>query len=172
MQTLIRKLEKAAMVVAGVCVIAIMLIVVYDAIGRYLFGSPLQWAFDVVSNFLMVGAAYLALSGTFQRGDHISIKLLHSNLSRPWRAGVDITCSLLAIALFGAIAYGTGTHALDAYRGKEFLPGVIMWPVWLSYLPIPIGTAILVLRLLHHCVTLLRQGEDSFVAAEGEGAVE
>jgi TRAP-type C4-dicarboxylate transport system permease small subunit len=85
---------------------------------------------------------------------------------------VDIVCSLLAAVLFAAIAYGTGAHAVEAYRGKEFLPGVVMWPVWLSYLPIPIGAAMLVLRLLHHCVTLARQGEDPFVAAEGEGAVE
>jgi TRAP-type C4-dicarboxylate transport system permease small subunit len=160
------------MALAGTCVAAIMLVVVYDAIGRYLFGTPLQWAFDVVSNFLMVGAAYLALSGTFQRGDHISINLLHSKLPLRWRARVDIVCSLLAVLLFGAIAWGTGEHALEAYLGKEFFPGVVMWPVWLSFLPIPIGCAMLVLRLLHHCATLLRLGEDPFVAAEGEGAVE
>jgi TRAP-type C4-dicarboxylate transport system permease small subunit len=160
------------MAVAAVCVAAIMLVVVYDAIGRYLFGAPLQWAFDLVSNFLMVGAAYLALSGTFQRGDHISINLLHSKLPPRWRAGVDIVCSLLAVALFGAITYGTGLHVVEAWQGREFFPGVVMWPVWLSYLPIPIGTAMLVLRLLHHCVTLARQGEDPFVAPEGEGAVE
>jgi TRAP-type C4-dicarboxylate transport system permease small subunit len=171
-QILIRRLEQAAMALAGLCVVAIMLVVVCDAAGRYLFNSPLQWSFDVVSNFLMVGAAYLAVAGTFQRGDHININLLHSKLPRRWQVAVDIACSVLAVALFAAVAYGTAQHAVQAYRDKEFFPGVIMWPVWLSYLAIPIGTALLVLRLLHHCVTLLRHGDDPFVSNEGEGVVE
>lgn len=172
MDTVIRRLEQAAMAVAGLCVVAMMLIVCHDGVGRYLFGTPLQWAFDVVTYYLLVTAAYLALSSTYQQGDHISIGLIQAMLPRRVRVGANIVCSLLAVVLFGAIAYATGMHAVEAYQGKEFLPGIIMWPAWLSILPIPIGTALLVLRLLHHSIMLARQGDDPFVMSEGEGAME
>ena len=171
-QSTIRRLEQAAAAVAGLCVLSMMAIVCYDAIGRYIFNSPLQWAFDVVSNYLMVGASYLALSATFQRGDHINVNIVHSMLPPRLRLSVDILCSLLTAALFAAITYASAAHAIDAYRGKEFLPGVVMWPVWLSYAPIPVGTGLFVLRLLHHSFTLVRRGADPFVMTEGEGGFE
>lgn len=172
MNTVIRRLERAGMAMAGLFVILIMLIISYDGLSRYVLGAPLSWAFDVVTNYLMIGAAYFALSGTFQRGDHLRIDLLHSKMPPQLRAAVDIAGSLLGALLFAAIAYGAAMHAIEAFERKEFLPGVIMWPVWLSYVPIPIGAALLTLRLVHHSYMVARQGKDPFVESDTEGAFE
>lgn len=163
MHKLIRWLEQGAMAVAIVCVASIMLIVSVDAIGRYVFKAPLPVTFELVTFYLLITAVYMALAATYRQGDHINIDLLQTRMSPRWRAGFDIVCSLLAAAVFALIAYGTWQHMVDAYRGREFIPGIIVWPVWLSYLPIPLGTALLVARLLHHSATLARHGTDPHV---------
>jgi TRAP-type C4-dicarboxylate transport system permease small subunit len=171
LETLIRRAERATMAVGVLCVTLIMLIVCYDAVGRYGFGSPLPWSFDLVSNYLMVGAAYFALSSTFRHGDHININLVHAKLPPRIRAWVDIVCCLLSAAFFAAIAYGAAASGFEAWRDHEFLPGIIMWPVWVSYLPIALGSALLVLRLLHHSAALGWRGEDPSASAEGQRGV-
>lgn len=170
---LIRPLEKAAMAVAGCCVVGIMVVVSIDALSRYAFKAPLPITFELVTYYLLLAAVYLALSGTFQQGDHIHIDLVQRRLPRRVRAAVDALGSLLAIAVFALIVSGSWAHMVEAYRGKEFIPGVIVWPVWLSYLPIVVGCALLVLRLLHHVSALLRHGHDPAVQVhDGEGASE
>jgi TRAP-type C4-dicarboxylate transport system permease small subunit len=169
---LIRRLERWAMWLAAGCVVLIMLVVCVDAGGRYLFRKPLPWSFDLVSNYLMVGAAWLALSSTYRHGDHISIDLLRVRLSPRVRAGVDVVTGLLALILFAAIATTNFERTYDSLVGHEYNPGYILWPVWLSFAPIPIGAALLVLRLLHHVVAMATRGEDPEVLTEAgvEGA--
>ena len=67
----IRRCEQVAMALAVVCVVVLMLVTSYDAVSRYFFKSPLQWAFDVITHYLLITATYLALASTFQHGDHI-----------------------------------------------------------------------------------------------------
>jgi TRAP-type C4-dicarboxylate transport system permease small subunit len=172
METLIRRLEQMGMFIACLCVVAIMLVVCFDAAGRYLFGAPLPWSFDLVSNYLMVTASYLALASTFRHGDHINIDVLHAKLPGRLRAWVEAICSVLAAVVFAGIVYGTARQTIEAFVQKEFYPGYIMWPAWLSYLPIPLGCALLVLRLVHHAMTLIGRGEDAYVASHGEGGIE
>ena len=169
---LLRRLEQATLVASALCVTAIMLIVCYDAAGRYIASQPLRWAFDLVTNYLLVAAAWLAVSATFTSGDHISIDLLHARLPHGTRVAADILCAVLAILVFGGITYGAAQHAREAWSAKEFYPGAVMWPVWLSYAPIPFGAGLLILRLAHHVTVLARTGDDPFVKTHSDGVSE
>ncbi len=168
METVIRRLEQAGMALACLFVMLLMLVVSCDAAARYLFKAPLQWSTDLVTHYLLVGAVYFALAGTYQRGYHISIDILHARLPERLRAWADALCSLLAAAVFLLVAYANWQSVEEALRNREFFPGVIAWPVWLSFLPIPIGTALLALRLMHHAAVLLRDGKDPAVGMHVE----
>jgi len=166
MEAAIRRLEQIGAAVSGCCVVTIMLVVSADALMRYLLHAPLPWAFDLVGSYLMVAAAYLAISETFRTGDHISITLIHSLLPRRVRAIVDAIISLLALAVYAVIAIGSWNNVVEALHNHEYLPGYIAWPVWISHAPIAVGSAILVLRLLHHVFVLIYQGADPLVHSE------
>jgi len=174
MQTLIRRLEQAGLALAGLCICLVMFTVSADALMRYAFRAPLQWATDLTSFYLLVGAAYLAISSTFTAGDHININLLHQRLPARLRAATDSLCALAYLAVFALVGYLAWEAATQALRNQEYMPGYIEWPVWLSYLPIPLGMAILCLRLVHHICMLLRRGEDPNVVRDHglEGGVE
>ncbi|MCC6198480.1 MAG: TRAP transporter small permease [Burkholderiales bacterium] len=171
MESLIRRLEQWSMIIAGVCVIAMMLAVCIDAAARYLLRAPLPWTFDLVSYYLMVGAAYFALSSTYRHGDHVNIPMLYSRLPLRARAWVEVVTSVLAAVLFALVAHTGWESMIEAWAHGEFNPGFVRWPVWLSILPIPLGSALLVLRLLDHSLTLATRGEDSSVLPDDEAEI-
>jgi len=79
------------------------------------------------------------------------------------RAWIDVSWVLIAAVVFALITYGTGKHTLNAWINIEFIPGYIIWPAWLSHLPIPLGCALITLRLVHHAIVLIIKGADSAI---------
>lgn len=157
-------LESLGLWLAVICVALIMFIVSYDAVSRYALHAPLPWAFELITYYLMIGAAYLGVSATFREGDHIAIDLFRSYMSPAIRAASDVIWSLLAAAIFGIIAYGAWEEMLGAFTRNEFLPGYITWPAWVSYLPIFAGFVLLTVRLLVFALSVALHGRDHDVA--------
>jgi TRAP-type C4-dicarboxylate transport system permease small subunit len=168
----IHRAEQVSMAISVLCMAALMIIVCYDATGRYLFNAPLQGASEVVTYYLLISAAYFAVSSTYQHGDHIRIDLVRARLPVAVRAWSDAGGALLGACLFALIAYATANHALEARAHREFYPGYVPWPVWISYLPIVIGAVLLMVRLVHHAVTLIQLGNDPWVDSQPEGHAE
>ncbi len=164
MHQIIRRAERVGLGLASLCICLIMLIAAGDTAMRYVLNRPWPWAFEVTSNYLLVGAAYLGIASTFTMGDHINIDMLHRRLPANLRARIDALLALVFLALFGLIGSLALRASIDAAVNRDFIPGYFQWPVWLSYAPIPIGTAILCLRLSHHITLLLKDGSDKFVS--------
>ena len=169
MNRLIRYAETAGLALASLCICGVMLVTAGDTVMRYLFRSPWPWAFDVTSQYLLVGGAYLGISSTFSMGDHINIDILHRRLPAKLRAWIDAFFAAAFVVLFSMIGYLALKVSVHAAINNEYIPGYFNWPIWLSFAPIPLGTAILCLRLAHHLVTLLKDGADTYVSvAHGE----
>ncbi len=161
MKSIIQLLEKSSTLVASACLLVTMLLISADAVARYAFHSPIPWTMDVVSYYFMVVISYLAISDTFRHGDHIQLDLFLARMGPRTKRVSGITCSLLAACVFVVIAVGSTLNMIDSYQASEFLTGYVNWPVWLSYLPITAGSALLSLRLIHHCSLLLSSGQDA-----------
>ncbi|MCB1396659.1 MAG: TRAP transporter small permease [Rhodobacteraceae bacterium] len=168
MKRAITWLEQLSLGVAVVTGILMMLIVSYDAISRYAFNAPLPWAFEIITNYMLIIALYMALSATFTNGDHINIDLFRILMPGWLRARLDTVWGLMSAVAFGLVAYGAWREMMRAIARNAFLPGYFTWPLWVAYLPILIGAGILVLRLVVHSVDLLIFGEDKDVVVHGE----
>lgn len=155
------------MAVAIVCVAAIMLIISADAVLRYALRAPIPWAFELLTYYLMVAGIYFAVAGAFTHGDHINIDLFLPMMSARTRAMCGAVYSLLTAVVFGLIALSTGMESFHAWSNREFLPGYIVWPAWLSSLPVALGAALLAVRMVVHGLTLLIRGTDPEVASAG-----
>ena len=168
MDRLVRRIEQIFMVLAVICMVLIMLIVACDAFGRYAINAPLPWSFEVLTNFLLIALTYFAISSTFQRGDHIGVDLFYNMMRKRGKAWCDIVSAVLAALLFAVITYGTWQNSMSlADRGAVNL-GYLSMPAWLSFIPISIGSGLLVLRLVAHVITLFRMGEDSNLSVHGD----
>lgn len=168
MGRLLKRIEQVSLLIALVSVAIIMVVVSLDAVLRYAFNSPLRWASELVRLYLMVIAIYFAVSATFTHGDHVSLTLFRRYFPPRLLIWLDIAWCLMGALVFAVIAYGTWGNVVHAWNTNEFTPGYVMWPSWLSHLPIPLGAALFVLRLLHHSLTLATRGNDPDVALEGD----
>src|SRR3546814_10198641 len=83
--------------------IALLVTILVSIAGRQ-FGFYLR-GLDAYSGYCMAAASFLALAGTFVRGDHIRVTLIISRFSGTPRRGFEIFCLVLAILASGAFAF-------------------------------------------------------------------
>ena len=145
-------LEHGSMVVAGVCFVAIVLITATDVTMRYAFNAPLIWAFELISDYLMVAIFFLAVATTQRVGQNIGVDILARRLPARLRAGLAALCQALAIVLFAAILLTNWPELTDAYQGGDVLAGAIPWPRWPTLALLVFGCTMLLLRLALQCL--------------------
>ena len=163
----IARLEQAGSIISGICMPVIMVIIATDALMRYWFNAPLQWAYDVVSLYLMALATYPVVSSTFKHGDHIAINSLRMRMPAKLRARLDALVSILALAVFAIIGMTSWDNVIQTIRTNELMPGYFNLPLWISHLPLAFGCTLISFRLALHAAVLLRDGDDPEVLAEG-----
>lgn len=149
---IITRTERLAQDIADVLLFAIMVIVFLDVLLRYLFSSPLYWAYDVISLYLMAGLFFLSLSSAYSAHCHIGIDLLVHTLSRSGQRLAEIFTCLLAIPLFSLIIVVGAERAYNHWINGDAISGLIAWPTWVGAASVPIGCSLLVIRLVFRLV--------------------
>lgn len=136
------------MAIAAVAVVLMMLSVSADTVGRYLFNRPITGNFEFISLYLMVILGFMAAARTYSIGGHIRLELLSPRLPRPVGKAVERLNALAAGAAFAVFTYSSSEEAIDKLVNLHTTFGVIQFPVYLSYAWMPLGAALLTLRLL------------------------
>ncbi|NMF89017.1 TRAP transporter small permease subunit [Aromatoleum petrolei] len=147
--------ERAAALVAVGLMLAIMLVVSADVVMRYLFNSPFAWAYDLIALYLMAGVFYFVLADAHRQHAHVSIDILQERMGPRLRHGADLVTALVGVTLFSLIAYIGIERTWESFNNDEVLAGTIAWPMWLSSIIVPIGSILLVLRLMLQVVVHL-----------------
>ncbi len=155
---LLRLAEDAAMVVVGACLFATMAITVLDVVMRYAFNAPLAFAYDLIGQYLLVAAFFLALAYTLRVDGHMNVDMLLLALkSGRARAVLRAVGDFLSLIFFIALFYAGYATTYDAWSHNEILTGALPLPIWLSQTFIPIGVALLILRLVYRVACDIRE---------------
>ncbi|MES1925828.1 TRAP transporter small permease [Salinisphaera sp. T31B1] len=133
---------------AGVALVAMMVLVSVDVVARYLFNAPLTFQFELTTNYLMVMVATLALPWCERRGSFIRLSVIGRWLGVRGHNLLHAFNAIAAALVLAAIAWFSGVRTLDKYLGGDAMFGVIDWPVWLSTIWVPVGCGMLSLRLV------------------------
>ncbi len=115
--------ERAVAAVAATLSIAIMLIVTCDVALRYLFNSPLTWAYDLISLYLMAAVFFLVLGDAHRAGAHVGVDILQQRFAPAARRLAALVTDLVGLAVFCLIAWFGGLRALDAFESADVLAG-------------------------------------------------
>ncbi len=142
--------------VASVCILAIMAIVGTDVFLRYFFSHPIPWAYDAISLYLVGAIFFFSLSDTFASGGHVSIDLLVERFGPAVRRWLEAAWCLASAVAFALVCWLWMRKTWDAWQAHEVVAGVINWPVWLSTIVVPVGTAALLARLLLRAMRSMR----------------
>ncbi len=145
-------LENLLSWIAGVSVFVMMVLVSFDAIGRYAFHSPLTFQFDFTTYYLMVIVGVLSLSWGERNGAMIRISVATRFLPDVLHGPLYTLNNLLAAAIFATMTMASSKRTFETFHDGDVIFGVIDWPVWLSLVWVPIGAGVLTLRLIINAI--------------------
>lgn len=147
--------ESAMMGVACALVAAIMLLVSSDAIGRYLFHTPIAFTYDLVTGYLLPASLFLALSFTLRRGGHVNLDFFIHLMSARTRNFVIGALLLISAPIVVLMATGGAAKTWHSWQTASVTIGVYAWPIWAKEIIIPISMGVLALRMTHIAVVNL-----------------
>lgn len=148
-------LSKASLMLAVVLLIAIILCVQYQVVGRYLFNDTPVWAEGLALQLVLYVTALGVAVGVRDAG-HIGLDSLVALLPESLRLKIEILIHAL-VALFGAIMVSSG-WLWTRLKWSDIKP-MLGIPVGMDYLALVIAGLLIVLFSVEHIVALLRNEE-------------
>lgn len=144
----VRALEMLGAMAAALIMFLIMMIVIVDVCLRYLFNSPLDGAYELITLYLVAALFFLSLSHTLQRDHHVRVDVLFKLVSPRSRAAMEFVGYGLSLALF-ALVFDRGVRRTwEDWTSSGIIDGAYAWPTWIASAVVPIGVGMLLLRLL------------------------
>jgi TRAP-type C4-dicarboxylate transport system permease small subunit len=145
-------LSKASLVLAVIGLIAIILSVQYQVIGRYVFNDTPTWA-ESLALLLVLYVTALGVAVGVRDAGHIGLESLVSLLPEWWRLKLEVLIHAL-VALFGGIMASSGWRwTVMKWTDEKPMLGI---PVSMDYLPLVIAGVLIVLFSIEHIIALLR----------------
>ncbi|MBI1384363.1 MAG: TRAP transporter small permease subunit [Rhizobiales bacterium] len=144
---LLRPINAAAAIVAGLCILAMTIIGAADVFGIFVLKRPIPGAFEF-TEILMVASIFLALAMAQANRQHVSVevlqKVLPAGIKRlSWR----LNC-LLTLAFFVLMSWIAWKVAANSFMIGEFSSGLIQVPVWPARVALAVGTTLISLQAL------------------------
>jgi C4-dicarboxylate transporter DctQ subunit len=119
----------AAAVGAGV-VVLMMLVVAYSVVNRYILNTPITWT-DELSGYLVVALVMLGAADALRRGDHISVDLITSRLTRRGKRLVEIW-GYIVVLVFSSVLLVSSEQTIDYSINFEIVSeGYLEVPMWI-----------------------------------------
>ena len=148
-------LSKLSLVLGVVGLIAVILCVQYQVIGRYVFNDTPTWA-EALSMLLVLFVTAFGLAVGVRDAGHIGLESMVALLPDRWRRRIELLIHAL-VGLFRFLMAQGGWMWASAKWGekKPMLPV----PDGIDYVPVVIAGVLIVLFSIEHILALLRGTE-------------
>ncbi len=142
----------------GTALIAMMLHINIDVIGKYLFNNPAPATLEMVSYYYMAAVAVLPLAALERKGSLVYVELFYSMMP-VWLKRCVLPFALTMATLYcAAAAYAAWEPAMNAYRVGAYVGSTVMVSTWPTrFLPV-IGFGLLAVVLARKTVFILVRG--------------
>jgi TRAP-type C4-dicarboxylate transport system permease small subunit len=138
--------NRAAVGVGMVALVAAALVLTYSVVSRYLFKASTDWQ-DESAVFLLVGVSFLCAPYVQQQRGHIGIEALAAILppavNRIRRVLVDIACALFC----GFFAWKSWLLLHEAWVDGQTTSSSWAAPLWIPYGLMALGMTLLTLQI-------------------------
>ena len=132
---------------AGVILLAVMVLVVANALLRYIFNTPIAGTLELTEGALPL-IVFLSLAMTQYEGGHIKVVLLTRKMPQGLRRAAVVFAMLAGAALFAWATYAGWRLAAKSIAIGEIERGSIRYPLWPIKGAIAFGMALLTVQFL------------------------
>lgn len=145
-------LSKLCLALAVIGLIAIILCVQWQVIGRYIFNDTPTWAEALALLLVLFVTAFGVAVGVRDAG-HIGLESMVALLPEAWRHRIEVLIHLLVGTFGGLMAYGGWQWMVAKWGEKKPMLPV---PDGIDYLPIVVAGVLIVLFSVEHIIALLQ----------------
>jgi TRAP-type C4-dicarboxylate transport system permease small subunit len=134
-------------VLAGVLVLAVMLLTSVKVVFRYVLRQGLIGV-DQISGLLLLYIAFLGAAWVLRRDGHVAIDLLVGRLAPRARRRLDAVTSLVGAGICLVLAWYGTVEVVDSWRRGILIPAEIEIPRVVNLVVIPLGSLVLGLEFV------------------------
>lgn len=142
--------SRAERVFLGTTIIFTSLLLFVNVVLRYVFHHAIYWAEELV-RYLMVWLIFVGGSQVIKVEGQIRVdvlvRVLPERVQRVWGVVVD----LISLAMLLILTWYAGQQCVRVLSSHQVSPALEL-PMWLVYLAVPAGTALMVLRYIQQLV--------------------
>lgn len=147
----VRRLSRLGAFIAGLGILAMMLVGATDVLGLFLFNRPLPGAFEF-TEALMVGSVFFAIAGAQANRSHVRVQVFVHLMPAWLGATLDRVGDFLTFCLFGLIAWIGWRMAAESIAVGEYSSGLIRFPVWPAKISLALGASLMTIQALFDTV--------------------
>lgn len=143
------RVDIALVSVAASMVLIMMAVTAADVFMRYVMNAPFSWAYDLVTQYLLIASFFFAFSYTLKMNENIAVDFFARYLNPGWREAAMGVGHLLAAGIFLVVVFLSGKDTHDAWKNNEAMMGALVLPTWSMKAIVPVGALALAVRLVH-----------------------
>lgn len=132
----------------GATILFCSLLLLANVIMRYVFSNSIYWAEELV-RYLLVWIIFLGSSQVAKHEGHIAVDILHRFVPQRGKMFLDHLVNVVAILFCLVLVYYSYHQTMRVYGSQQISPALEI-PMWLAYLSVPLGSALMLVRYVAH----------------------
>lgn len=136
--------RSCALIAAG-GVVVILLALVREIVGRYLFNAPTIWV-DELSGYVAAGVTFLGAAYALRNGDLVAMTLVSERLPARWRHAALALGLVVSAIVLAVVIYYVGIYVLDTHAGQVRSNSTWQVPLWIPRAVMLAGLVLLFLE--------------------------
>lgn len=154
--------------VAAISTFAMLVLVVANVIGRYMFNAPITGAFEITESLLVV-VIMLGLALTQYHDGHIRVTILTRRMPPAWARLARICALMLGAVFFAWCAYASWKFAYESYSFNEQEWGTITFPIYPFKFVVFLGVVLLAIQFALDTINEIAKPPSADLPAAVEG---
>ena len=160
MRRFLDRLYDGAGYLAGLCILAIFVLMIGASAGRA-FGWRVGGANDIVS-WLCAAAAFLGMAHAFRHGDFVRVTLIFGKLQPSVSRRLEIVCLTIATLAVGYLAFWAVRFTYESWKLNDIAGGMVVIPIWVPQASFVIGAVLFLLAVVDELINALRGKQPTY----------
>lgn len=144
-----------------------MVLTTADALGRYLFNRPIDGAFEITADYLLVALVFLATSYSYRTGSFVRVTFFLERVPARVRGVADHLAQCLSVLIAVGLLVSASMQARRTLASGTLSTSMLAYPLGPAHVVGALGLLLLTLRLIGD-LPRVRTGESGMLREDSE----